>query len=55
MTKHPTCFHRGASGFRMGNATVVDSMIQDGLWDAFYDYHMGMTGENVAEKYNITP
>ena len=32
---------------------MVDSMIQDGLWDAFYDYHMGITGENVAEKYGI--
>lgn len=54
MTNAPYLLPQGRSGFRMGNATVVDSMIQDGLWDAYYDYHMGMTGENVAEKYNIT-
>src|SRR5271165_924407 len=54
MTNTPYLLPQGRSGFRMGNATVVDSMIQDGLWDAFYDYHMGMTGENVAEKYGIS-
>ncbi len=54
MTNAPYLLPQGRSGFRMGNATVVDSMIQDGLWDAYYDYHMGMTGENVAEKYSIT-
>ena len=54
MTNAPYLLPQGRSGFRMGNATVVDSMIQDGLWDAYYDYHMGLTGENVAEKYNIT-
>src|SRR5271165_5911541 len=54
MTNAPYLLPQGRSGFRMGNATVVDSMIQDGLWDAFYDYHMGMTGENVAEKYGIS-
>ncbi|GMA98806.1 acetyl-CoA C-acetyltransferase [Pelosinus sp. IPA-1] len=41
-------------GLRMGNAKVVDSMIQDGLWCAFNDYHMGITAENVAEKYGIS-
>jgi acetyl-CoA C-acetyltransferase len=45
---------QGRSGFRMGNATVVDSMVHDGLWDAFNNYHMGITAENVAEKYGIT-
>jgi acetyl-CoA C-acetyltransferase len=38
----------------MGNATVVDSMIHDGLWEIFNDYHMGITGEHVAEKHGIT-
>ena len=38
----------------MGNAALEDSMIKDGLWDAFYDYHMGMTAENVAEKWQIS-
>ena len=41
-------------GYRMGNSKVVDVMIQDGLWDAFNDYHMGITAENVAAKYGIT-
>ena len=41
-------------GFRMGNATLVDTMIKDGLWDAFNDYHMGITAENVAKQFNIS-
>lgn len=54
MTNASYLLPQGRGGFRMGNATVVDAMIQDGLWDAFYDYHMGITGENVAEKYGIS-
>ena len=42
------------SGHKMGNADFVDTMIKDGLWDAFHDYHMGTTAENVASKWNIT-
>lgn len=38
----------------MGHAKLVDSMIEDGLWDAFNDYHMGITAENLAEKYGLT-
>ena len=41
-------------GYRMGNGKVVDAMIQDGLWCAFNDYHMGITAENVAAKFNVT-
>ena len=41
-------------GSRMGNATVVDTMLRDGLTDGFEDYHMGITAENVAEQYGIT-
>ncbi len=41
-------------GYRMGNDTLVDSAIQDGLWDAFNNYHMGMTAENIAERWGIT-
>jgi len=41
-------------GLRMGNSKVIDVMIQDGLWCAFNDYHMGITAENVAAKYGIT-
>jgi acetyl-CoA C-acetyltransferase len=54
MTNAPYLLPQGRSGFRMGNATAVDSMVHDGLWDAFNDYHMGITAENVAEKYGIT-
>lgn len=54
MTNAPYLLPQGRSGFRMGNSVVVDSMVHDGLWDAFNDYHMGVTGENVAEKYSIT-
>ena len=41
-------------GYRLGNAQIVDSMVNDGLWDIYNNYHMGITGENVAEKYGIT-
>ncbi|MFY9939937.1 MAG: acetyl-CoA C-acetyltransferase [Silvibacterium sp.] len=54
MTNAPYLLPQGRSGFRMGNAVAVDSMVHDGLWDAFNDYHMGVTGENVAERYNVT-
>ena len=42
------------SGIKMGNAPMVDTMIQDGLWDKFNDYHMGITAENIAEQFSIT-
>jgi acetyl-CoA C-acetyltransferase len=42
------------NGTRMGDAQMIDTMIRDGLWDAFNGYHMGTTAENVAEKYQIT-
>ncbi|WPC05822.1 acetyl-CoA C-acetyltransferase [Pseudomonas benzenivorans] len=42
------------SGLRMGHGKLIDSMIHDGLWDAFNDYHMGITAENLAEKYGIS-
>ena len=54
MTNAPYLLPNARSGFRMGNAVAVDSMVHDGLWDIFNDYHMGLTGENVAEKYGIT-
>jgi acetyl-CoA C-acetyltransferase len=41
-------------GQRMGDGAVVDTMIKDGLWDAFNDYHMGITAENIAEQWNLT-
>ncbi len=53
MSSAPHCIHlRG--GKKMGNAELVDTMIRDGLWDAFNGYHMGNTAENVAERWQIT-
>src|SRR5580693_2923136 len=54
MTNAPYLLPQARTGFRIGDAKVVDSMIADGLWDAYEDFHMGMTGELVAEKYGIT-
>lgn len=54
MTNAPYVVEKARWGVRMGNATFVDVMIRDGLWEAFYNYHMGITAENVAEKYGIT-
>jgi acetyl-CoA C-acetyltransferase len=45
---------KARTGLRMGHAELVDSMISDGLWDAFNDYHMGITAENLAERYQLT-
>lgn len=42
------------TGLRMGHSQMIDSMISDGLWDAFNDYHMGITAENLVEKYGIS-
>ena len=41
-------------GKKLGDAELIDTMIKDGLWDAFHGYHMGITAENVAEKFQIT-
>ena len=54
MTNAPYLLPQARKGYRLGNAQVVDSMVNDGLWDIYNDYHMGITGENVAEKYGIT-
>jgi acetyl-CoA C-acetyltransferase len=54
MTNAPYLLPQARSGFRMGNATAVDSMVHDGLWDVYNDFHMGQTAELVAEKYNIS-
>jgi acetyl-CoA C-acetyltransferase len=53
MSMAPHCAHL-RNGVKMGNFDMVDSMIKDGLWDAFNGYHMGNTAENVAQKYQIT-
>jgi acetyl-CoA C-acetyltransferase len=53
MSQAPHCLHL-RNGTRMGDAQLVDTMIKDGLWDAFNGYHMGNTAENVAQRWQIT-
>ncbi|WP_236785537.1 acetyl-CoA C-acetyltransferase [Anaerococcus ihuae] len=54
MSNAPFLLNEARWGARMGNKKFVDEMITDGLWDVYNDYHMGVTAENVAEKYGIT-
>jgi acetyl-CoA C-acetyltransferase len=54
MSNAPYLLTKAREGYRMGNGSLVDSMIHDGLWCAFENYHMGNTGEVVAERYNVT-
>jgi acetyl-CoA C-acetyltransferase len=54
MSASPHVLPGSRDGFRMGDATLVDSMIIDGLWDAFNHYHMGVTAENVAKQFGIS-
>lgn len=54
MSQAPYVLNNNRWGQRMGDGKVIDEMIKDGLWDAFNDYHMGITAENVAEKWNLT-
>jgi acetyl-CoA C-acetyltransferase len=54
MTNAPYLLPQARKGYRLGNAQIIDSMVHDGLWDVYNDYHMGITGETVAEKYGIT-
>jgi len=54
MSASPHLLQGSRDGFRMGDAKLVDSMIVDGLWDVYNNYHMGTTAENVAKKYEIS-
>jgi acetyl-CoA C-acetyltransferase len=54
MSQAPHVLNGSRDGFRMGDAKLVDSMINDGLWDAFNGYHMGITAENVAREHNVS-
>ena len=54
MSASPHVLQGSRDGFRMGDAKLIDSMIIDGLWDAYNNYHMGTTAENVARKYEIS-
>ncbi|HAN04450.1 MAG TPA: acetyl-CoA C-acyltransferase [Elusimicrobia bacterium] len=54
MTNAPYLLKKARAGYRMGNGELIDSMINDGLWDVFNNCHMGITAENLAAKYNLT-
>ena len=54
MTQSPFILKGARQGLKLGNSNLIDSMINDGLWCAANDYHMGITAENIAEKYNIS-
>jgi acetyl-CoA C-acetyltransferase len=54
MTNAPYLLPGAREGYRLGHSTIVDSMIHDGLWDAFENFHMGNTGEIVAERYHVS-
>ena len=54
MSMAPYALKNARYGYRMGNAPMIDTMVNDALWDAFNDYHMGITAENVAEQWHLT-
>jgi acetyl-CoA C-acetyltransferase len=54
MTKAPYYIPKARDGMRLGHAKIIDSMVHDGLWDPYYDMHMGMTGEAVCKEYDVT-
>lgn len=54
MSSAPYALDKARFGYRMNNGKIIDCMVNDALWDAFNNYHMGITAENVAEKYGIT-
>lgn len=54
MTNGPYLLRKARSGYRLGNGDLVDGMVFDGLWDIYNDFHMGMTGEIIAERMNVT-
>ncbi len=54
MSNAPYLIPKAREGYRLGNGVLIDAMIHDGLWDVYNDYHMGCTGEVVAEKFDVT-
>ena len=54
MSQSPYLLQGARDGYRMGDKKVIDSMISDGLWCAFNDYHMGITAENLADQYEVS-
>jgi len=54
MSRAPYLLYEARDGFRLGHGKIIDSMVNDGLWDIYNDFHMGNTGELVADKYKIS-
>jgi len=54
MSMAPYALTKARFGYRMNNATMIDTMVNDGLWDVFNNYHMGITAENIAEQWGLT-
>ena len=54
MSAAPYALMKARYGYRMNNATMIDTMVNDALWDAFNDYHMGITAENICDQWGIT-
>ena len=54
MSLAPYAMMKGRYGYRMGNAELVDTMVNDALWDAFNHYHMGITAENICDQWGLT-
>ncbi len=54
MNQGPYLLKKARTGYRLGNGDLVDTMVYDGLWDIYNDFHMGNTGEIIAEKFNVT-
>ena len=54
MSAAPYALKNARYGYRMGNAPMIDTMVNDALWDAFNNYHMGITAENICDEWNIT-
>lgn len=54
MSAAPYLLRKGRYGYRLGNAELVDSMVNDALWDAFNNYHMGITAENICDQWGLT-
>ncbi len=54
MSAAPYTLPKGRYGYQMGDGKIVDTMIKDGLWDAYNNYHMGITAENICDEWGIT-
>lgn len=54
MSRAPHVLTDSRTGAQLGNSQLVDSLVHDGLWDAFNDYHIGVTAENLAREYGIS-